>query len=566
MEAKVITIQDFYLNKDRKYTIPRYQRDYSWEKKNIITLLEDLNEEKHYLGNILINKEEEDYEIIDGQQRLLTIFLILIWYKNNVKELKNDLKSKLIVDRLSIEKRIDNAGSQIIGVIFEHNIKEKFSQHHLTFNEVQGYLTIHSYLDNKNLEEQKKIYDNLMSAEIVETSFENEESKSHERFVSLNTKGKQLNEIEIVKSQFFSFLLPTKNADIYKDKWHEMMKLITGNYSDYLQSSILLYTKRKSRIAKEKALELALEMISSEDKAKEFFSFLAEGDFPRVYFSVKSHQLDTLKEYLDKDNISIERLSSIWSFFECLKFSQFDILMISFFYRLIDLKAKKDFSKQYEHILKCIKIILFQELLLLADKKSPSTYGNFFKKRATEMFEKNSFKEIVGVLDKTIIEDLKIDSIDDNYISNCINNLDCTKERDYKYAKYIIQILYEDYVKDLKCEHFLPRSKYTTESWKEIKKIGNIIPVERDDFKNSNSKDKLKKYKSNIASSTHIKYFMEDIDNYIKENNLDLDKLTDSDYRNIVNKRTDNIIEKCIKYFNLLREELKKDEKEKVNE
>ena len=68
------------------FYIPKYQRDYAWEKKNIDDLWEDLLEAKnasndsmgHFLGTIVVAKDPNNdiYNIIDGQQRSTTIFML----------------------------------------------------------------------------------------------------------------------------------------------------------------------------------------------------------------------------------------------------------------------------------------------------------------------------------------------------------------------------------------------------------------------------------------------------------------------------------------------------------
>lgn len=68
------------------FSIPKYQRDYAWEKKNIDDLWEDLLEAKnasndsmgHFLGTIVVAKDPNNdiYNTIDGQQRSTTIFML----------------------------------------------------------------------------------------------------------------------------------------------------------------------------------------------------------------------------------------------------------------------------------------------------------------------------------------------------------------------------------------------------------------------------------------------------------------------------------------------------------
>lgn len=68
------------------FSIPKYQRDYAWEKKNLDDLWGDLLEAKnasndsmgHFLGTIVVAKDQNSdvYHIIDGQQRGTTIFML----------------------------------------------------------------------------------------------------------------------------------------------------------------------------------------------------------------------------------------------------------------------------------------------------------------------------------------------------------------------------------------------------------------------------------------------------------------------------------------------------------
>lgn len=68
------------------FSIPKYQRDYAWKDKNLDDLWEDLQEAKmassdsmgHFLGTIIVAKNPHNgtYDIIDGQQRSTTIFML----------------------------------------------------------------------------------------------------------------------------------------------------------------------------------------------------------------------------------------------------------------------------------------------------------------------------------------------------------------------------------------------------------------------------------------------------------------------------------------------------------
>lgn len=88
-----------------KFSIPQYQRDYAWKKKNFEELWEDLEEAKdsqgHFLGTIVVSPNQQDskkFDIIDGQQRVTTIFMLLyaLVYKS---EFKDNYTIKFLLDK-----------------------------------------------------------------------------------------------------------------------------------------------------------------------------------------------------------------------------------------------------------------------------------------------------------------------------------------------------------------------------------------------------------------------------------------------------------------------------------
>lgn len=68
-------------NTKDKYIIPLYQRDFAWSDTEINQLIEDINgvdsNEKYCIGSLVVYKRNNTYEVIDGQQRLTTLYLLL---------------------------------------------------------------------------------------------------------------------------------------------------------------------------------------------------------------------------------------------------------------------------------------------------------------------------------------------------------------------------------------------------------------------------------------------------------------------------------------------------------
>lgn len=67
------------------FYIPSYQRGYRWSETEVVRLLDDIyqNGKKNYcLQPVVVRKKEDQHELIDGQQRLTTLYLIYKYMKN----------------------------------------------------------------------------------------------------------------------------------------------------------------------------------------------------------------------------------------------------------------------------------------------------------------------------------------------------------------------------------------------------------------------------------------------------------------------------------------------------
>lgn len=76
---------------ERVYVIPKYQREIRWTEKNIRILVDDMVAGSKFLGNVIVSTVDQDeYDIIDGQQRITAIMMV-IKAINKRKEKKYEL-------------------------------------------------------------------------------------------------------------------------------------------------------------------------------------------------------------------------------------------------------------------------------------------------------------------------------------------------------------------------------------------------------------------------------------------------------------------------------------------
>ena len=107
MEFHQNTVRGFFGVQKIQFSIPAYQRAYSWEEKQLKTFFEDLLEQRsvgesntYCYGNVLLETitKGKKYEIIDGQQRITTISVFLRALLNALKEKSKNGESLLRTD------------------------------------------------------------------------------------------------------------------------------------------------------------------------------------------------------------------------------------------------------------------------------------------------------------------------------------------------------------------------------------------------------------------------------------------------------------------------------------
>ena len=86
-------------------SVPDYQRGFDWNQSHVEELWEDLHyyvekelareEEEFFVGTIILkspSKDKDRYQIVDGQQRLTSIYLLAIVLRNRFKEIDTNTK------------------------------------------------------------------------------------------------------------------------------------------------------------------------------------------------------------------------------------------------------------------------------------------------------------------------------------------------------------------------------------------------------------------------------------------------------------------------------------------
>lgn len=175
-----------------KYIIPIYQRNYAWEKDEIEQLLADIydSNERYYLGSLIVDEiAPKTFSVIDGQQRLTTLFLLLTFLRDETlskKALRFEAreKSNITLNDLGEKQNLEKDG------FYSNEIVEGFAV-------VNNYFSIQ---ETKNPEYKKQFLSKLANILIIRTQVPKQIDLNH-YFEIMNTRGEQLELHEIAKGK-----------------------------------------------------------------------------------------------------------------------------------------------------------------------------------------------------------------------------------------------------------------------------------------------------------------------------------------------------------------------------
>ena len=222
------------------FTIPEYQRGYSWTKDQLDDLLNDLSDvefiKEHYAGTVTLIKSGQEkigitdltkYDIVDGQQRLTTFHLLLISIYHRISEI-NALEADDVIIRNVLNKgksllRLNNKENQefFFSLLNELdiNIIKKFTptsktQKNLLNTRIYLYTYLQRYSSVKTL---INMYNNLLSKFKVNVFELEEESEVGLIFETMNDRGLPLSDIDKVKNYLIYLTHRLNEKAIAKD-------------------------------------------------------------------------------------------------------------------------------------------------------------------------------------------------------------------------------------------------------------------------------------------------------------------------------------------------------------
>ena len=269
------------------YIIPDYQREYVWTDKEIHQLLDDINNNindpimEYFIGTILVSPTEDKkhFEVIDGQQRLTTLFLILCALKHLFSgEPQSQLINSLIsasytndagdvISSLKLDPRYENASELMSKLVLTASdpastraaiLASGIPSFGSLENLLNAYDTVFRYLkDNYSDIYSLKKYLVYLTKNVVFIQISTDVSSALKIFETINERGIGLNPMDLLKNLLFTQISKTEFTKL-KDKWKKITEPLERNHEKplrflryYLMANYRIENSRNDYIVRE---------------------------------------------------------------------------------------------------------------------------------------------------------------------------------------------------------------------------------------------------------------------------------------------------------------------------
>ncbi|MGL2433054.1 DUF262 domain-containing protein [Helicobacter pylori] len=283
MKATQSTINDFFALTGTIFSIPVYQRNYTWEEENCKKLLQDIinisqNKKTHFMGSItyilhFFDDEKslrklQEFVIIDGQQRITTLMLLLKAIETKIpdEEIKKEIDNLLNLTGQRLRLKPIKSDKEAFDLVMQNRSHEIQGVSHIRNNYKFFTKELDKYLEKGYRIEE--IYGAFLRLKIVAIGLELGEDDPQVVFESINATGVQLKGLDLIRN----YLMMGENSDnqnrLYNTYWVPLEDWLgEKDLNDFILTYLRIYLEKK----------------------------LSEGE-REVYYALKAHHRDNFPD------------------------------------------------------------------------------------------------------------------------------------------------------------------------------------------------------------------------------------------------------------------------------
>ena len=528
-----------------RFHIPWHQRNYDWDRDQVEELLVDIGDaaaEKrscYFLGSLLlVRKPKSQWEINDGQQRMITLSLIANWLVRNHYERKNRDTTDKLMHMLFEGYESSTKGTDLLQVFNKPRIAtpEEYRQsYEMLLREgsfgLSGKLKTACDVIAEYFETHKKsvcqFATYLLNKIEVSCIYIPRHINPNSIFESINCRGRRLDDVDLIRNYLYSFF---NSHSIEKEDVHERLeklvvllgsnKRIAEYFECFFQCKYGYLQHNLFYRGIKKAIESGETAQSRQQTKRNVHSLISELTEDRnILFFIALRRADA-DESIAELSTQLVKLTSdknarpLVSLLTEMK--KYKVSYSVSFALLTRLLQKGAGAKTCRHVYR--KLIAFNSFLMRSSFSvttlSPSLYAEKFADLACEIYQSKDSSNIdimerlskchnanIVMDDARFLESMKIASIN-------------SREK----AKLLLVGIYSNGVnfktEGMDLEHILPQDEKTWGRWPEFSRneipqycnrIGNLALINRGEFNagNKNSSMSYKDKRAQYATSSY---------------------------------------------------------------
>lgn len=257
MKATQSTVNDFFALTGTIFSIPVYQRNYTWEEENCEKLLQDIvsisqNKKTHFMGSITYIlhwiddgkslRQLQEFVIIDGQQRITTLMLLLKAIETKIpnEEIKKEIDGLLNLTGQRLRLKPIKSDKEAFDLVMQNRSHEIQGVSHVRENYKFFTKELDNYISKGYRIEE--IYGAFLRLKIVAIGLELGEDDPQVVFESINATGVQLKGLDLIRN----YLMMRENSDnqnrLYNTYWVPLEDWLgEKDLDDFIKTYLRIY-------------------------------------------------------------------------------------------------------------------------------------------------------------------------------------------------------------------------------------------------------------------------------------------------------------------------------------
>ena len=253
------------LDGKKQFSVPIFQRRYSWEKKHCEKLWDDVlrlgqNQENpsHFLGSIVYMEPRvnnvsgvRELHVIDGQQRLTTLTLLLTALSRAIKERDSNIgvtSEELSDYYLNVRRTDESRYKQLLTQHDKDTLIQLLEDKELPTNAARRLVENYRFFENElKSADLETVYKGIQKLRIVDIALDRSYDNPQLIFESLNSTGLELSQADLIRNYVLMGQEPSFQERLYKEYWFRMEQRFGDAYTESFDRFVRDYLTLKTR-------------------------------------------------------------------------------------------------------------------------------------------------------------------------------------------------------------------------------------------------------------------------------------------------------------------------------